>query len=71
MKTSYIVISLLFITVLLNLIFFWDSIYQLDNTFINTIIILLVTSVGFLILQGVMRRHSQKKSKKGLKLKTR
>ncbi len=71
MKTSYIVISLLFITVLLNLIFFWDSIYQLDNTFINTIIILLVTSVGFLILQGVMRRLSQRKVKKGLKLKTR
>ena len=71
MKNSYIVISLLFITVLLNLIFFWDSIYQLDNTFINTIIILLVTSVGFLILQAVMRRLSQRKVKKGLKLKTR
>lgn len=71
MKTSYIVISLLFITVLLNLIFFSDSIYQLDKTFINTVIILLVTSVGFLILQAVMRRISQRKGKKGLKLKTR
>ncbi len=70
MKTSYIVLALLVLTILLNLIFFSETLYQLDNPFIYTVVILLITCVGFAILQGVLRRHSQKKGRKSLRLKT-